>query len=881
MSLLRPLSDLTRDDLALAGGKGANLGELTRAGFAVPDGFVVTTAAYDAYVDALGIRHDLLAAAAHLDAGLRIRAMFSAPPPEPLAAEIAAAYAALGPHVAVAVRSSATAEDLPEASFAGQQDSFLGVRGLESLLDAVRRCWASLWTDRALAYRARAGIDPAAVSLAVVVQRLADADAAGVMFTANPATGRRTETLINAAFGFGEAVVGGEVTPDELVVSGGRVVSRTTADKAVHTVRTAEGTCTEPLDAARRRAAVLTDDQAVELAGLGRRIEAHFGAPQDVEWVLGPDGFAVLQSRPITALAEPVGPVPSDWRVPRSDGMYIRGSIIEQLPDPLSPLFADLLRPAVIDSLLAVLRRFLSDGVVRDGDIDLVTVNGYAYGFYTTTAMSRLFLTAPLAIPYLWRSSASYGVRYWREVGLPTYEREVAEWSARDPGAMTPAELLAGGAALVRAGAVYYTSVQTVIPLTATAEIAFTTLYDALAKRPGDPPATRFLIGFESAPIRAERSLDALAAWCRATPDVAAALAARHDPPEPHRAAFEARLAAHLAEHGHLTYNLDVLQPVAADDPAPVLAALRFALTGAAPDPDARLARLAAERTRAEAELFARLDPVRGALLRRVLSSAQRLGPLREDALAAVGLGWPAARRFLRELGARLAAEGVLAAADDVFWLTEAEVRGAASDPSSRADQVAARKETWRGQRLAHPPGWLPRAGFFYEVFKDLMPGNESVQAGPTLKGLASSGGRVTGPARVLVGPEDFGSMQPGEILVAAVTTPAYTPFFAMASGVVTDIGGPLSHSSIVAREYGIPAVLGTGSATAHIRTGDRITVDGDAGLVLLDPDAAVVSPARRRVPAWAATTAVAAGLAGVAGVALVRRALRSRRRRA
>ena len=139
MSLLRPLSDLTRDDLALAGGKGANLGELTRAGFAVPDGFVVTTAAYDAYVDALGIRHDLLAAAAHLDAGLRIRAMFSAPPPEPLAAEIAAAYAALGPHVAVAVRSSATAEDLPEASFAGQQDALLGVRGLESLLDAVRR----------------------------------------------------------------------------------------------------------------------------------------------------------------------------------------------------------------------------------------------------------------------------------------------------------------------------------------------------------------------------------------------------------------------------------------------------------------------------------------------------------------------------------------------------------------------------------------------------------------------------------------------------------------------------------------------------------------------------------------------------------------------
>lgn len=884
MSLVRPLTDITRDDLASAGGKGANLGELVRAGFPVPEGFVVTTEAYDSYVASQGIRDAVATLGVPTDTpdaeprpesdAARIRALFVAPIPDAPAREIVAAYEQLGPDAVVAVRSSATAEDLPDASFAGQQDTYLGVQGASDLLDAVRRCWASLWTDRAVAYRARAGVDPGSVSLAVVVQRLVDADAAGILFTANPATGRRRETVINAAFGLGEAVVGGEVTPDELVVAEGRVASRTTADKVVRTVRDAVGTHTEAMPADQRRTPVLTDAQAVELADLGRRIEAHFGVPQDIEWVLAGGAFSIVQARPITALPEPTGPIPTDWSVRRHDGMYIRASIVEQLPDPLSPLFTDLISGSVSRSLETVLTRYFGGSLLRAGDMEFPTINGYGYYFYSVAGMLRLCLAAPRAFPAVFSPGTLNGVSFWRENGLPTYRRIVAEWSGRDEHAMTDVELLAGASALVDAGAEYYTTVQAVIPNAATAEIVFTRLYNALGRRAGDPPATTFLVGFESAPIRAERDLHALAAWCRPTPGVAEALLAGREAPDAHRAEFDARLGDYLAAHGHLTYNLDVMQPVPADDPAPVLVGLRFALSEDAPDPDDRLARLAAERTRAEEALFGRLDPVRGAVLRRALASAQELVPIREDALADIGLGWPAARRFLRELGSRLVDAGALDDRDDVFWLTRAEIEASASEPVSLAETVATRQETWRGQRLANPPGWLPAKGFFYDVFKGMMPGVEGPQEGPTLRGLGASAGRVTGRARVLAGPEDFSTMQPGEILVAAITTPAYTPFFAMASGVVTDIGGPLSHSSIVAREYGIPAVLGTGSATARISTGDEITVDGDRGVVILDAAAAEMPSALKQVSLAIPKVALAAGaaLAGVGAMVLAQR---------
>jgi rifampicin phosphotransferase len=304
MRYVKRLDEIGRGDIELAGGKGANLGELTRAGMPVPPGFVLSTEAYRAFVSANGLDEQILTLAQlPTDAGTsgyeaaadRIRTLFTdAEIPEQLAAEIAEARSALG-DVAVAVRSSATAEDLEGASFAGQQDTYLNVRG-DALPAAVRACWASLWTARAMAYRARQGIDPASVSLAVVVQQMVDADAAGVLFTANPTNGRRDETVIGAAWGLGESVVGGLVDTDDLVVQPGegRVLSRQTADKAVLTGYAEHGTEQRPVPAERRTRPVLDDAAAVELARIGARIAAHFGAPQDIEWARADGRFFVV-----------------------------------------------------------------------------------------------------------------------------------------------------------------------------------------------------------------------------------------------------------------------------------------------------------------------------------------------------------------------------------------------------------------------------------------------------------------------------------------------------------------------------------------------------------------------------------------------------------
>ena len=852
-------------DLAVSGGKGANLARMVEAGLPVPPGFVVTTSAYDTYVAEHGLAPRIAEelnrdrAPAEPSAGAAIRAMFEAAVPQEIAAQIDRAYRSLGEPLA-AVRSSATAEDLPTASFAGQQDTYLGVRGTDEIVASVRRCWASLWTDRAIAYRSRAGVPHDSVSLAVVVQTLVASGtdgASGVLFTADPASGRRDVTVVNATFGLGEALVSGHVTPDEMRVCEGRVIERVTGTKEVATVLAGHdgtavgdhaasgirgGTVSVHLPVVKQQAHVLSDEEAIALAVLGSRVEALFGAPQDIEWVRADGEFVLVQARPITALPEPAGPTPTDWTVPRSDGMYIRASIVEQMPDPLSPLFADLVRPGVASSLRVVLGRYFDASIIRPGDMDFVTVNGFAYYFYSRAGMLRMCRAAPKGLVTVFKPGGLNGVTYWQQVGLPQYRETVARHAERDATLLTCGELVDAAAALVDAGALYYTSVQAVIPQAATSEIAFTKTYDTVLRRRGAPPAITLLLGSDSTPLDAEKSLFSVAAWCRGTPGVAEAVRAGLPVPAEHVAEFDRRLDAHLGEFGHLTYNLDLMSPVPADDPGPVLAALRYAVSPDAVDPAQRQARLRAERDDAEKALMARLDPVRRALARRELRWARRLGPLREDALAAVGLGWPHARRFLRELGSRFVSAGVLENPDDVYFLTAAEVRDLARVLDASGETAPAlprmttavddRRAVWRGQGSATPPGWLPRGGFWYQLFRRYMPSNESEQTGDTLKGLGASGGRVTGTVRVVTGPGDIVSMRRGEILVAAITTPAYTPFFTMAAAVVTDVGGPLSHSSIVAREYGIPAVLGVGTATARIRTGDRITVDGDKGIV-------------------------------------------------
>ncbi len=907
----RRFDELGAADVTEAGGKGANLGELTRAGLPVPPGFVVVTAAYDAFVDAGGLSDRITTGPgsdAEAAAGLR-EAFAGQPVPDAVASDVRAALGELGPGP-VAVRSSATVEDVADASAAGQQDTFLNVDGPDAVLDAVVRCWASLFTDRALAYRARHGTDPADARLAVVVQRMADADASGVMFTANPSNGRRDQLVIGAAWGLGESVVGGTVSTDDHVVdkTSGALVSRTVADKAVMTVPTGSGTEERPVPPERRRAPVLDDDAVRELAALGSRIEGHYGRPQDIEWVriaersaggasIGTGTFAIVQSRPITALPEPMADPPTDWAVPYEGGWYFRASIVEQMPDPLTPLFADLADGAVTRSLTRLMNGVMGEGALRDGDVSLPTVNGYAYYFYRTSSLLRMFGAVPTALRAMVgrpvEGAPPFGLGGWRDRAHPEYERVVAEWTARDAAGLTPAERFDAVALLLEAGCVYYTSVQSIIPLAATSELTFRAFHDHLVRRDGEPAGQALLLGFDSRPVLAEKSLFDLATAAREdgladvlTGGDGATLAA-HLPPGPAPTGADpdawrrwcARFAEHLDRYGHTVYNLDFADPVPADDPAPVLDAVRFHLVGSGTDPYTRQRTAAADRDRWAQEIEKRLDPLRRKVFDGLLRYAQETGPVREDALADMGLAWPLMRRMLLGIGADLVGSGVVEDPTDVFWLREAEMRAVlAGDtaPDLRA-RIAERRMLWRGRRTVTAPQLLPEHEGAKRLLARVMPAADQAQTGSTITGVAGSSGRVTATARVVDGPAGFAALQPGEVLVARITTPAWTPLFTRAAAVVTDVGGPLSHSSIVAREYGIPAVLGTGSATGRIRSGQQVIVDGDRGTVTLLEDGEPApddqgAPGAGAGPGRAGIAAAAAIGLGTAAAVVVRR---------
>ncbi|GCE51157.1 pyruvate,water dikinase [Thermosporothrix hazakensis] len=347
-SLLLPFT--ASSSIERTGGKAYNLSELTRAGFPVPPGFTITTDAYlliTQQLDLAPLLDELEQTKeperlAELAARMRAR-IHEAPIPKELEQTIIQAYRQLGPSQPVAVRSSATSEDLPFASFAGQQDTYLNIVGEAAVLDAVRRCWASLWTERAVSYRAKNGIDPHTVRLAVVVQRLIDSRVAGVLFTANPLTGKRRQAVIDASPGLGEAVVSGAVNPDHFVVDtlAGRILERHIGEKQLQ-IRATAGGGTERVALSSANEACVSDEQIRELARLGQRVEQHYGAPQDIEWSIDVQGkLWLLQARPITTLY----PLPAD--APDSDDklrVYFSLNVVQGVFRPFTPLGSSLLK---------------------------------------------------------------------------------------------------------------------------------------------------------------------------------------------------------------------------------------------------------------------------------------------------------------------------------------------------------------------------------------------------------------------------------------------------------------------------------------------------------------------------------------------------------
>jgi pyruvate,water dikinase len=395
--------------------------------------------------------------------------------------------------------------------------------------------------------------------------------------------------------------------------------------------------------------------------------------------------------------------------------------------------------------------------------------------------------------------------------------------------------------------------------------LLFTRVYNKFIARPAgrggddDADAPTFLMGWNSTPIQAEKSLYDLAAWCRAHSTIEAHVS--RTPSEQILAqldgdqipagvkeedwhTFREQFRAHVALYGHIIYDLDFSKPLPLDDPRPMIDLIKLYLRGEGGNPHERQASLEAKREEAVATTLARTKGLKRWGFTKSLRFAQKLSKLREDGLADIGLGYPALRRILRELGQRLVDAQAIESPDEIFWLRHEELaqaaialdRGQGDSLASMSERIQERSAFARAAARVTPPPTLPPSRKVMGISMDeVLAADESSQTGDLLKGSGTSAGRVTAPACVLHGPEDFARMQPGCVLVAKITTPAWTPLFPMAAAVVTDIGGPLSHGSIVAREYRIPAVMGTGVATKRIQNGQTITVDGSAGTVALE----------------------------------------------
>ena len=853
--------------LEVAGGKGARLARLARAGFPAPGGFILTTSAYERFVDSNRLRAALreLARPSLDDAGRvsferassRIRERFeNAALPSDAAAELGRAYRRLGAEgPAVAVRSSATDEDLPELSFAGLYETFLNVRGEDAVLRAVRGCWASLWSARALGYRHRMGIDREP-SMAVVVQRMVDAEVSGVLFTANPATGERSEAVVNAGYGLGEAIVGGRVTPDAYVVERGSLAIRetTVGPKELMAVAAESGTRLAPVEPARRGEPSLPAPLVKEVVRLGVEAERLLeGAPQDVEWAVAGGKPWLLQSRPITGL--PPQPLPDvRWEAPEPDAILKRIQIVEYMLDPVSTLFEEVyLTEACREPWARWFIRARGVDPLREGLssarlLTHVTVNGFAYRRFGVWSRLLEEGAAPSRDGRLshWTEKARRGfalyfrlVSRWRRKALPAYLAAIEEWSRVAPGDADDETLLSGIRALARADAGYWYDGAYLMVIHARRREYWLRRFLEENAADADLANAQFLGALRSPAMRARGELRALAEEVRASAalrELALATPAKRlrEALRNHAAgaAVSAALDRHIDRYGHQVYTLDFVEPTMAEDPTQVLQALQQLVRGPGRGPQDRPPSGAASRDGETA-----FRGFRRWRHRHRVWLARRSHSHREEALFFVGAAWPVLRPLVLELGRRLADAGTLAAPADAFHLTtgelseagEARRQGRALPHLSRtAGERRALRETRKSLRPPHRIG--PEDG------DAPAPAEPDADRGEVLRGSPVSPGRVTGEACVIRSRTDFHKMEPDRILVCPNIAPAWMQLFDQAIGLVTDIGGPLAHGSMVTREYGIPAVMGVNDATKRIASGHRITIDGHRGTVALAP---------------------------------------------
>lgn len=880
---------LTAPNLAVLGGKGRSLASMLASGFPVPDGFHVKTSAYQEFVVSNGLQDRLSSLAkpkakngslSFDDASSTIRALISRGNiPAKIQTEIAAAYEAFT-DLPMAVRSSATAEDLPDLSFAGQQDTYLNVSGIPTLLEAVRKCWASLWTTRAISYRHQMAIPHEEIAMAVVVQRMVAADVSGVLFTANPATGERGEIIVNASYGLGEAIVSGQVTPDAYVVERDTLtVSEVTlgAKEQMVIANGNQGVHLANVDSARRTTESLTRDQLAHLARLAISVEAHFqGQPQDIEWLFAAGELWLLQSRPITNL--PPHPLKNVRWDPPEPGAYLgRSQLVEHLPEPVSPLFEDLHMRRSLQhfwglNLTARKRHDFEDTQPPASFVVQTTINGYAYrhlgeppstgrvpgrvrsrNSWLSTPLTRLRRYALMLRMYVWF------VPQWRYFSLPRYLREIDRWSRLDPRSASVEQLWKGIRRMSQADARYWYrgGVWNAFALTRGFEFQ---LHDFLQKHSaGQFTSGQFLSGLRSIAVDSQLALWDIAELIRSdetlyarvieTPPRLLAMVLRADPDS---VRVREALDDYLKLYGHQIFTLDFSEPSHGESPQQIMQSLQSLVLQEDYDPLERQHQLTTRRKTAEAKASAYF---RGKLkwqFRWLLWKARHFYPNREAAMFHMGKAWTVLRPLASELGERLTAAGTLGNADDIYYLTTDELgrairalvaarqvraRGLSSiDPAigeyrtlavTRRELREARKRLTAPFHVPGPPPWGKGPS---DTDRE-----ETQDGANVLKGSPVSPGKVTARASLVMSPDQFDHMLPGTILVCPTTTPAWTQLFPQAVGLVTNIGGILAHGSIVAREYGIPAVLGIVGATEKIQHGQLITVDGDRGVVTIE----------------------------------------------
>jgi rifampicin phosphotransferase len=857
------LQEIDQSQVATVGGKGAHLGELSRIeGVCVPAGFCVTTAAFQrimAEVPSIDDRLDRLSRAEPDDreairagsAEIR-RAVEAIAIPDDLAAAITRPLAGRGEQTAYAVRSSATAEDLPSASFAGQQDTYLNVVGRAAILHHVSRCWASLFTERAVTYRLRNGLHHRKVQMAVVVQQMVFPQAAGILFTADPVTSNRKVASVEATVGLGEALVSGLVNPDVYRVRDGEVVAKAVAAKQLAVQASpAGGTQRQAIERERQEQPALTDVQVVRLAELGRRIEAHFGRPQDIEWCLVDDGFQIVQSRPITTLF----PIPAVDD--RENHVYVSVGHQQMMTDAMKPLGLsvwqltalrpmydaggrlfvdvahDLASPASRARLLALGK---SDPLIGDalqtildrGDFIQSLPDEGPAGPPAGDPSPPPIETDPAIVSELIRrnqeSIAALKVDIQPKSGSALLDfilADIQELKRILFDRQSFQVLMAGMEATwwlndqlemwlgEKNGADTLTQS---VPYNVTSEMGLALLDVADVIRP-HPDVVAFLEDVED-----DGFLDELASV------------------DGGREARDA-IQAFLDLYGmRCVGEIDITRPRWSERPTTLLPVILGNIRNFDPGAGERRFERGREEARTrEQELLERLRALpdgeqKAEEVKRMIDRVRTFIGYREYPKYGMVSRYFVYKQALLEEAGRLVQAHVLGEKEDIYYVTLQELHDVVRTNDVDDQLIRRRTDAFRSYQALTPPRVLTSDG---EVIAGAYR-RDDVPAG-ALIGLPVSAGTIEGRARVILDMAEA-DLEPGDILVTAYTDPSWTPLFVAITALVTEVGGLMTHGAVIAREYGLPAVVGVEHATQLISDGQRICVHGTDGYVEILP---------------------------------------------